>query len=115
MGLMSEMGITPVLLQQHHIGPVLFREECLFKREIRFGDLLKVHINIAQLSRDFRKWSMYHELWINEATLAATLMVDGAWMDTEARKITAPPPLFAEAFDRIPKTGTFAWHEANGQ
>ena len=29
-----ENGITDELMKQYEVGPVLFREECLFKREI---------------------------------------------------------------------------------
>ncbi len=115
MDLMIEMGISPALLLQHHIGPILFREECVFKREIRFGDEVNIHVRIAGMSRDFRKWSMCHEIWTNGNTLAATLTVDGAWMDTAARRIAVPPVMISEAFDSIPKTEGFAWYEQKGQ
>ena len=31
-----EHGLTPELMMQHNIGPILFREQCMFKREIQF-------------------------------------------------------------------------------
>lgn len=27
-------GLTPQVMSEHHVGPILFREECFFKREI---------------------------------------------------------------------------------
>lgn len=106
---MTQIGITPAILQQHNIGPILFREECQFRREICFGDVLVVGVKIDKLSRDFRKWSMQHELIINDTLLAATLTIDGAWMDTKARKIIPPPHFFIEAYDHIPRTEMFTW------
>jgi len=31
MSFFTENGITVPLMQEHHIGPIIFREECLFK------------------------------------------------------------------------------------
>lgn len=42
MSFMTENGITPSLLQQYQIGPILFREECIFKREISFHDSVEL-------------------------------------------------------------------------
>jgi acyl-CoA thioester hydrolase len=40
--------------------------------------------------------------------LAATLEVDGAWLDLRARKIVAPPPDLVRAFDTMGRTEDFA-------
>lgn len=107
MNFLTEHGITVPQMLQHHIGPIIFREECIFKREIRFGDKITVTLCLDKLSADYRKWTMVHELLINEGELAALITVDGAWMDTKLRKVAPPPPIFATAFEAIPKTGAF--------
>jgi acyl-CoA thioester hydrolase len=103
----NDMGITPATMIQYHIGPIIFREECLFKKEIKFGDEISISLLLDKLSADHRKWTMQHELFVNGDTLAATITVDGAWMDTLARKIIAPPELFRTGIASIPKTGSF--------
>jgi acyl-CoA thioester hydrolase len=104
---LTEQGITPAAMQQLHTGPIIFREECVFKREIKFGDAVEVNVMLGKVSADYRKWTMVHEIWINSDTLAATLTIDGAWMDTEQRKVTAPPESFIAGFDQMPKTESF--------
>ena len=42
-------GITPARMLEYNIGPVLFREECVFKKEIRFGDKVTINIKLDKL------------------------------------------------------------------
>jgi len=107
MSFFTEYGITVPLMQEHHIGPIIFREECLFKREIKFGDDISINLMMDKVSRDYRKWTLQHEIWKNGDTLAAFITLDGSWMDTAKRKLTVPPTVFISTFDAIPKTKDF--------
>jgi acyl-CoA thioester hydrolase len=104
---MQDNGITPAVMMQYHTGPIIFREECVFKREIKFGDAVEINVMLDKVTADYRKWTMVHEIWANGDTLAAILTIDGAWMNTAQRKITVPPESFIAGFDAIPKTDTF--------
>src|SRR5580698_9885625 len=59
---LNESGITPVFLHRHHIGPILFREECLFKREVVFNDSIHLNLQLLRSRRDASRWSMRHEV-----------------------------------------------------
>jgi len=107
MSFMTEHGITPALMMEKNIGPIVFREECLFKREIKFGDEISITLRMDKLSPDYRKWTLVNELFINGDTLAAVVTVEGAWMDTKLRKVTVPPEEFKIGFDAIPKAENF--------
>ncbi len=107
MSFMTQHGITPGLMISKHIGPIIFREECQFKREIRFGDEVRVNIKLDKLSEDYRKWTFINEIYVNSDVLAAVVTVDGAWMDTQLRKVVAPPDEFRIGIDQIPKTAGF--------
>ena len=100
---MTENGLSPGVMASHNIGPVLFREECLFKREITFGDSVRVNLSLDKTTPDFSRWTMVHEIWKNEDTLAAIITVDGAWIDTIKRKLTALPNNFIEVFSKMAK------------
>lgn len=100
---MNEFGLGPAVMATHNIGPVLFREECVFKRELKFGDAVKVNLSLAKTTPDFGRWTMVHEVWKNNDILAAVITVEGAWMDTVKRKLTIPPPSFKEIFTRVTK------------
>lgn len=72
------------------VGPVLFREEARFLKELRLGDPVKMDLQLSAAAEDGRKWRMRHRLFRGEDP-AATVEVEGAWLDLRARKIVAPP------------------------
>ena len=111
MSFMTENGITPSLLQQYRIGPILFREECVFKREISFHDSVELTLHITKSTHDMSRWTMKHEIWKNKDTLSAILHIDCAWLDTHKRKLAVPPDSFIEIFNTIPKSDDFVWIE----
>ena len=107
MSFLTEHGITPAVMIENNIGPIIFREECLFKREIKFGDELLVYLKLSKCNDDASRWSMVHELWTNGDTLAAVINIDGAWIDTKIRKLAKPPEIFKTGLLQIPKTANF--------
>ena len=107
MAFLVENGLTPQVMQQHHVGPILFREECVFKREITFGDNIIINVKLQKISADFGKWTMVHQIYKNVETLAAVITVDGAWLDTAVRKTTLPPKEVTALFEAAPKTIDF--------
>ncbi|MFN0276550.1 MAG: acyl-CoA thioesterase [Chitinophagales bacterium] len=102
-------GITMEVMRENGFGPILFREECLFKKEIRFGDTLTIDIQLSKSKKDFSRWSMQHNLYIRENSLAAQIFIDGAWIDTKKRKLAFLPEGLYPAFEKMPKTENFSW------
>lgn len=102
---MNDHGLTPQALTNLHIGPIIFREECVFKKEIKFGDEVKVSLRVDKATVDFSKFTIVHAIWKNSDTLSALITVDGAWIDTFKRKLTVPPDSFKEIFRLISKDG----------
>lgn len=105
---LTEAGVTPLMMHQENIGPVLFREECVFKKEIKFGDNISVNLKLEKCTEDFSKWTMKHELLRDNGTLCAVITIDGAWLDTKKRKLTLPNKTIVNAFDRLPRTENFS-------
>ena len=100
-------GITPHVMLQNNIGPILFREECTFKKEIRFEDKVTINIKLSKTRADYSRWTIVHEIFKNDNILAAILTVDGAWLDTQKRKLCIPPDIFHKTFEIISKTENF--------
>ena len=90
-------GVGLQWMAKNGIGPVLFREEAKFLRELRFGDQLTIDLQVAAASADGRKWRMRHRI-LRGTELAATIEIDGAWLDLHARKIVVPPADIVRAF-----------------
>lgn len=104
-------GMNTKVLMQHHFGPVIFREEAIFRREIHFGDTLFINLKISKLRRDFSRFSFRHEITKEDGTLCATINIDGAWIDTQTRKLIVPPPMAIETFNKLPLSDDFEWQE----
>jgi acyl-CoA thioester hydrolase len=45
---LNQYGLTPQLMQQVHFGPILFREECIFKKEIRLEDKVSIDLSLLK-------------------------------------------------------------------
>jgi acyl-CoA thioester hydrolase len=106
---LTEHGATPAMMVEHKIGPILFREECVFRKEINFGDKVEINLMLKSSNRDNSRWTLVHEIRKNTDKLAAIITVDGAWIDTEKRRLTIPPPFGLNAFSAIEKTADFMW------
>lgn len=106
---MAEYGLTYAAMHEQHFGPILFREEAIFKREVRPGDVMMMNVLVTKLRRDYSRFSFRHELTRADGTLCAILNVDGAWIDTQIRKLTVPPAIVARMVEEGPKAEDFVW------
>lgn len=108
MEILDSLGLNLKVFQKMHFGPILFREECVFRKEIKQGDSVYIHTTIAKMRVDASRWSISHEFRTEDNLLCATLTVDGAWMDTKLRKLVDPVPEIAiQALMSIPKSEDF--------
>jgi acyl-CoA thioester hydrolase len=95
-------------MMQQQFGPVIFREECVYRREIRFGDEVTITASLARLTADAVRWTIRHEFLSESRKLMATLTIEGAWMDTRLRKLLNPvPQIIVDVFNAIPKAADF--------
>jgi acyl-CoA thioester hydrolase len=106
---LNEHGLTADVMMQLQFGPILFREECVFRREIKSGDKVTITLEVIKSRKDFSRWSIRHQILKNEGLLCAELNVDGAWMNLTQRKLMSPPDKVHEVFDLMPKAQGFAW------
>lgn len=106
---LNEFGLTYNVMQELKFGPILFREECVFRREIRSGDEIKMNLQLLRSKKDFSRWSIQHQIIKSDGTLCAVLTVDGAWMDVVRRKLSSPPEKVHQVFSEMPKGEEFEW------
>lgn len=106
---LNSFGLTAVVMQQLRFGPILFREECVFRKEIRSGDAVSINLKITKSRKDFSRWSIQHHIYKNETVLAAVLSVDGAWLNVVERKLASPPAQVYDVFNQMPKAEHFEW------
>lgn len=103
---LAEQGFGIDWMRKHAVGPVLFREEARYLRELHLGDEIILSVLLTALSEDHRKWSMRHEIFRGDE-LCAILDMDGAWLDLARRKIAAPPGDLVETFEALEHSEDF--------
>lgn len=104
-----ENGLTPERLQQEHTGPILFREECQFRKEVHFGDAITITMELIHARQDFSRWAIQHRILKDQETLAAIITVEGAWIDTQKRKLMIAPEIARSVFGQMPLHASFEW------
>lgn len=104
--ILRSQGIGMEFMAKHKIGPILFREECTFRKEIKAGDVIYIQSKLTALRKDGSRFSIRHDLKKADI-LCATIHIDGAWLDTKRRKLAEPPTEIRDAFDQWPRTDDF--------
>ena len=106
---LNKFHLTSRTMQQLHVGPIIFREECVFKKEIRYGDRISIDLRLTKAKRNFSRWSIQHVIQKNEDVISAILSVDGAWINTIERKLAIPPDEAVNVFKQMPVGENFEW------
>ena len=101
-------GLTADVMMKLQFGPILFREECIFRKEIRLGDNVIINLELLKSRKDYSRWTIQHTIKKNE-DISAILTVDGAWLDTVKRKLFIPPQQVIHVFEQMPVAQSFQW------
>ncbi len=104
-----EYNLSAEVMQRLQIGPILFREECVFKREIRLGDKVTISLKILKARKDYSRWTIQHTIVKNNDIISAIITVDGAWLNIARRKLATPPAEVLEVFSQMPEDENFQW------
>ena len=106
---LHDYGFTSQMMLKFNVGPILFREECVFKKEIHLQDKVTVDLHLLKARRDYSRWTIQHNIIKNGDTVAAILTCDGAWLDTLKRKLAILPDEGVQVFEKMPKPENFEW------
>lgn len=112
LGLLEHAGFSMQVISPLKLGPILFREELIYLREIVVNDQVRVTAEMTRCRPDGSRWSFRQEIYRQDGVKAAIINVDGAWIDLEKRKLGSLPENLAKAFlSRIPKSTDFVFDE----
>ncbi|RXP45186.1 thioesterase [Lutibacter sp. HS1-25] len=103
----QEHGLSITEFSKLNIGPILFKEETSFFKEIHIGENITVKMELEGASKGIERWRFNHQIFNENGILSAEIKVYGAWIDLEKRKLTAPPQSFVSIFESLPKTNNF--------
>jgi|SRR5690606_34915769 len=105
--LLKEVGLSLDKIAEIHIGPVLFREELVYLREIHLNDEVRVTVEMTRYNPTNSRFSFRHEVYRSDGTKCAVVTVDGAWMDIVKRKLTVLPAGWQSIVALIPKSDDY--------
>lgn len=104
----ASQGITSARLHELGVGPVLFREEVDYLREVGGDDRITVTFGFAGASADWKHFRIQHVLTRQDGIACARVLVRGAWFDLRQRKVVVPPDAIARACAALPRAADFA-------
>lgn len=107
LNMLNKVGISPAEVLKLGIGPILFREETIYLREVAADEMIAVTCQVTKSRADGSRWSIRHEIYRADGVKAAIINVDGAWIDIRTRKLTGLPDAMAQMFARAPRSSDF--------
>jgi len=90
-----------------NIGPILFKEETAFLKEIHIGENITVNMTLEESSKGLERWKFSHQILNEKGKLSAEVKVYGAWIDLQKRKLTGLPSAYQHIFYDLPKSENF--------
>ncbi len=108
MSFMLEHGCSLESMKESNFGPILFREECVFRSELNVGEVVQINMKLTKARKDGSRWSALHEIIKADGTVAAIINADLAWIDLTERKLTTPA-LAAALIADMPRAEGFSW------
>jgi acyl-CoA thioester hydrolase len=91
------------------IGPVIFREEADYLREVQSGDRVRVSLEFTGASADWKHFRIRHRLTRQDGVACATVVVRGSWLSLAERRVVVPPPEIVRACEAMPRAADFGW------
>ncbi len=103
----AQHGVPAAEFDRLRVGPVIFRDEVDYLRELRLLDSVRVTLALCGLSEDGSRFRLRDELFAADGTLAARVTTTGAWLNLATRKLIAPPAPIADALAALGRTDDF--------
>jgi acyl-CoA thioester hydrolase len=105
--MLEQAGMTTQTLLQLKIGPILFREDLLYHREVRMDEHIRVTCELLRSRPDGSRWTIRHGIYRSDDVKAATITAEGAWIDMQKRRITALPEQLGRLFRQVPRAADY--------
>lgn len=105
--MLNKFGLSLDKFAEDQIGPILFREELIFLREILLDEHIRVTVEMTRYNTTNSRFSFRHEIYRSDGTKCAIVHIDGAWMDLVKRKLTNLPEEWKKIVAAIPRSADY--------
>ena|SRR5215469_7509352 len=110
-GFLTEKGFGLTQFMKMRMGPILFREDLKYLREIRFNENFQVTCEATGLSPNRKHWRIRHRILRPDGELACIIDCQGAWLDLVQRKVVPAPSELEAVMLKMPKADDYAEFE----
>ena len=104
----ADHGLTGSRFAEGRIGPVIVRDELVYRQELRLLDEFTVDLHLIGLSADGTRFRLENTFRTAAGELAATVTSEGVWFDLELRRPRALPPDWDAIQRTMPRGEGFA-------
>lgn len=110
----DSMGFDSIMMSKLNIGPIIFKEECTFLKELYLSEEIKVNVLKDENNKlDSSKWKLHHEIFNSKNQKCAHITLSGAWIDLSIRKLTTPPATLAKFLNDLPDGKDYVYISKN--
>ena len=103
----NENGFNVETFEKEHFGPILFREETNFLKEVKLGEDITVELFLEGVSEKGERFKFFHKIYRQDGEISAEIKIYGAWLDLQKRKLIAPPFETIHMLNLLEKTTNF--------
>jgi len=104
----AQHGFTVARFAAEKFGPVVVRDELVYRKELRLMDEFTVDFELAGISADGVRFRVRNTLRNAAKDVAATVTSEGVWFDLERRRPRAPPSDVDDLMRRLRRSSDFA-------
>ena len=101
-------GFTVSRFASDKFGPVMTRDELVYRKELRLMDEFTVGFEVAGLSVDGTRFRVRNTFQNTANEVAATVTSEGVWFDLEQRRPRVPPPDLDNLMRALQRSNDFA-------
>ena len=87
---LAENGFPGGRFAELGFGPVVFREETRYFKEVRMNESVTIDFRVVSIGPR-GEWKIVQRVLNGEGKLAALHEIEGAWLDRATRKLRMPP------------------------
>jgi acyl-CoA thioester hydrolase len=92
---------------EERIGPVIARDELVYRKELRLLDEFTVDLKTVGLSSDGVRFALQNTFRNDRLEVTAVVTSEGVWFDLDQRKPRSPPPELDAVQRGMPRADQF--------
>ncbi len=90
-GFLFANGLTADMMRDSGYGPIVFREDITYLKELFVPDEIEVRYWVRSLHEDGIRFRMCTQIFRSDEELAASIEIYGGWISLSRRRLEKPP------------------------